>query len=62
MFRFENLEIWKKSIEITDFENANMIMLFEKLSHLRNKLKQEILSELEELCRKINNFIKTLSS
>lgn len=115
MFRFENLEIWKKSIDIAGnlfdisddlerkklykfaeqlrgaalsisnniaegsgsnskkefiqflniakrscFENANMMILFEKKEHIQNNVKQKILSELEELCRMISGFIKTL--
>ncbi len=112
MFRFENLEIWKKSIriaerlfDITDhlerkklykfaeqlrgaalsisksnniaegsgsnskkefvhkrscFENANMMILFEKRGYVQTQIKQAILSELEDLCRMISGFIKTL--
>ncbi len=117
MFRFENLEIWKKSVEIAErlfdiadelerkklykfaeqlrgaalsisnniaegsgsnskkefvqflnftkrscFENANMVIIFEKLGYLENQLKQEILSELEELCRMMSGFIKNLKN
>jgi len=117
MFRFENLEIWKKSIEIAEklfdisddlerkklykfaeqmrgaslsisnniaegsgsnskkefiqflniakrscFENANMMILFEKREYIQNHVKQKILSELEELCRMMSGFIKTLRS
>lgn len=117
MFRFENLEIWKKSIEIAKrlfdvaddleskklykfaeqlrgaalsisnniaegsgsnskkefvqflnvakrscFENANMMILFEKRGYVQTQLKQAILSELEDLCRMISGFIKTLRS
>ncbi|MDP2766475.1 MAG: four helix bundle protein [Candidatus Methanoperedens sp.] len=133
MFRFENLEIWKKSIEIAEklfdisddlerkklyklsdfiketfwipafagmtvsldeclshscgsrnpvllkaitvknrsnqflniakrscFENANMMILFEKREYIQNHVKQKILSELEDLCRMISGFIKNL--
>jgi four helix bundle protein len=115
MFRFENLEIWKKSIEIAEklfdisddlerkklykfaeqlrgaalsisnniaegsgsnskkefiqflniakrscFENANMMILFEKKEHIQNHVKQKILPELEELCRMMSGFIKNL--
>jgi len=117
MFRFEELKIWKKAIEIAGglfdiatelerkklfvfaeqlrgaalsisnniaegsgsnskkefilflnfakrscFENANMIILFKKLGYLRTQLKQDILSELEDLCRMISSFIKALRS
>jgi four helix bundle protein len=117
MFRFENLDIWKKSIEIARklfditeelekkrlykfaeqlrgtalsasnniaegsgsnskkefiqflniakrscFENANMMILFEKRGYLKTDIKQTILSEIEDLCRMISGFIKTLSS
>ena len=117
MFRFENLEIWKKSIDITErlfdvadvfesrklykfaeqlrgaalsisnniaegsgsnskkefiqflniakrscFENANMMILFTKKEYLQTKIKQVILSELEDLCRMISGFIKSLRS
>src|SRR3989337_221828 len=117
MFRFENLDIWKKSIEISEklfdiaddlerkklykfaeqlrgaalsipnniaegsgsnskrefiqflniakrscFENANMMILFEKRGYVKTNLKQNILLEIEDLCRMISGFIKTLSS
>ena len=117
MFRFENLEIWKKSIDITErlfdvaddfesrklykfaeqlrgaalsisnniaegsgsnskkefiqflniakrscFENANMMILFTKKEYLQTKIKQVILSELDDLCRMISGFIKSLRS
>ena len=117
MFRFENLDIWKKSIEIAKelfdiaddlekrklykfaeqlrsaalsasnniaegsgsnskkefiqflnfakrscFENANMMILFEKRGYVKTNLKQNILLEIEDLCRMISGFIKTLSS
>jgi four helix bundle protein len=117
MFRFENLEIWKKSIEIAErlfdladdldrkklfkfagqlrgaalfisnniaegsgsnskkefiqflniskrscFENANMIIVFEKRRYVQTQFKQTILSEIEDLCRMISSLIKTLRS
>ena len=117
MFRFENLDIWKKSIEIAKelfdiaddlekrklykfaeqlrsaalsasnniaegsgsnskkefiqflnfakrscFENANMMILFEKRGYVKTNPKQNILSEIEDLCRMISGFIKTLNS
>jgi four helix bundle protein len=117
MFRFENLDIWKKSIDIAKklfdiaddlekrklykfaeqlrsaalsasnniaegsgsnskkefiqflnfakrscFENANMMILFEKRGYIKTNLKQNILLEIEDLCRMISGFIKTLSS
>ncbi len=115
MFRFENLEIWKKSIEIAEklfnitdeferkklytfaeqlrrsalsspnniaegsgsnskrefiqflniakrscFENANMMILFEKRGYVKETIKQAILREIEDLCRMISGFTKTL--
>jgi four helix bundle protein len=117
MFRFENLEIWKKSIEIAEklfdisddlerkrlykfaeqlrgaslsisnniaegsgsnskkefiqflniakrscFENANMMILFEKRAYIQNNVKQTIFSELDDLCRMISGFIRTLKN
>jgi hypothetical protein len=44
MFRFENLDIWKKSIEIAE----------------KATIKQAILREIEDLCRMISGFIRTL--
>ncbi|NWF52052.1 MAG: four helix bundle protein [Nitrospirae bacterium] len=115
MFRFENLEIWKKSIEITKklfdiadelerkklykfaeqlrraalsipnniaegsgsnskrefiqflniakrscFENANMVIIFEKRGYVKATIKQAILMEVEDLCRMISGFTRTL--
>jgi len=114
-FRFENLEIWKKSINIgrqlfkiaddlekkhlyrfadqlrgaelsmsnniaegsgshsekefiqflniarrSTFENANMIILFQMESLISNEIKTQLLSDLDELCRMISGFIKSL--
>ena len=42
------------------FENANMVIIFEKLGYMRTQLKKDILTELEDLCRMISAFIKTL--
>jgi len=44
------------------FENANMIILFEKRGYVQTQFKQAILSELEDLCRMISGFIKNLHS
>ncbi len=115
MFRFENLDIWKKSIDIAEelfdisddiedkklyrfaeqlrgaalsisnniaegsgsnsrkdfikflniakrscFENANMMIIFEKRKYIQNNVKEKVLLELEELCRMISGFIKKL--
>jgi four helix bundle protein len=115
MFRFESLDIWKKSIEIAKklfdiadnleqkklykfaeqlrgaalstpnniaegsgsnskkefiqflniakrscFENANMMILFENRGYVKTDSRQTILSEIEDLCRMISGFIKTL--
>jgi four helix bundle protein len=114
-FRFENLDIWKKAIEIgmelfdisddlekkrlyrfaeqlrgaglsmsnniaegsgsnskkefiqflniaqrSTFENANMMILYQRKDLISVKVKDKILSELDELCRMISGFIKTL--
>ncbi|MBU2520600.1 MAG: four helix bundle protein [Proteobacteria bacterium] len=114
-FRFENLNIWKKAIEIgmelfdiaddlekkrlyrfaeqlrgaglsmsnniaegsgsnskkefiqflniarrSTFENANMMILYQRKDLISVKVKDKILSELDELCRMISGFIKTL--
>jgi four helix bundle protein len=44
------------------FENANMMILFEKKEYIQNHIKQKILSELEELCRMMSGFIKNLKN
>lgn len=117
MFRFENLEIWKRSIELTDqlfdiadnlerqklyrfaeqlrgaalsisnniaegsgsnhkkefiqflniakrscFENANMVILFQRRGHISTELKQSLFAELDEICRMISGFITSLRS
>jgi four helix bundle protein len=117
MFRFEKLDIWKKSIEISEklfdiaddlerkklykfaeqlrgavlsipnniaegsgsnskrefiqflniakrscFENANMMILFEKRGYVKATIKQAVLREIEDLCRMISGFIKSLQS
>ena len=117
MFRFENLEIWKRSIELAErlfdiaddlerkklyrfadqlrgaglsvsnniaegsgsnsqkefiqflniakrscFENANMVILFQRRGYISTELKQKLLTELDEICRMISGFIATLKS
>ena len=114
-FRFENLDIWKKAIEIgmelfdiaddlekrrlyrfaeqlrgaglsmsnniaegsgsnskkefmqflniarrSTFENANMMILYQRKDLISLEIKDKILSELDELCRMISGFIKSL--
>ena len=114
-FRFENLEVWKRAIDIgkrlfgianelegkrlyrfaeqlrgaglsmsnniaegsgshskrefvqflniarrSTFENANMIILFQMEGLISNEIKTQLLSDLDELCRMISGFIKTL--
>ena len=114
-FRFENLEIWKRAIDIgrrlftianeleekrlyrfaeqlrgaglsmsnniaegsgshskkefiqflniarrSTFENANMIMLFKMEGLISDEIKNQFLSDLDELCRMISGFIKSL--
>ena len=115
LFRFQDLEIWKKAIEIGDklfniaddleerklyrfaeqvrgaglsisnnisegsgsyskkeftqflniarrstFENANMIIVFERRGLINSKTKIDLLDELEQECRMISGFIKSL--
>ena len=114
-FRFENLNIWKKAIEIgiqlfeiaddlekkrlyrfaeqlrgsglsmsnniaegsgsnsknefrqflniarrSTFENANMIIVYQIKKFISGETKNHLLTELDELCRMISGFIKTL--
>lgn len=115
LFRFQDLEIWKKSIKIGDklfdiaddlekkklfrfaeqvrgaglsisnniaegcgshsdkefaqflniarrstFENANMIIVFERRGIIDNSTKQDLFKDLEEECKMITGFIKSL--
>jgi len=115
LFRFQDLEIWKKAIEIGDnlfdiaddlekkklyrfaeqvrgaglsisnnisegsgsyskkefaqflniarrstFENANMVIVFERRGLIDNTTKQDLLKDLEEECKMISGFIKSL--
>lgn len=117
LFRFQNLEIWKKAIEIGDklldiaddlekrklfrfaeqvrgaslsisnnisegsgssskkefanffntakrsaFENANMAIVFEKRGLITSESKDELLNDLEEECKMISGFIRTLKN
>jgi len=117
MFRFQNLEIWKKAIDIGNklldiadelekkklfrfaeqirgaslsisnnisegsgssskkefanflniakrsaFENANMAIVFEKRDLITSKAKDELLKDLEEECKMISGFIRTLKN
>ena len=117
LFRFQDLEIWKKAIDIgnslfdiadnlenrklfrfaeqvraaglsmsnnisegagsfsdkefarflniarrSTFENANMMIVFEKRGLITEKTRDEILEELEEECRMITGFIRSLKS
>lgn len=114
-FRFENLEVWKRAIDIgrrlfdianeledkrlyrfaeqlrgaglfisnniaegsgshskkefiqflniarrSTFENANMIILFQMENLISNEIKNQLLSDLDELCRMLTGFIKSL--
>jgi four helix bundle protein len=114
-FRFETLDIWKKSVEIgmelfeiaddldkkrfyrfseqlrgsalsmsnniaegsgstskrefiqflniarrSTFENANMIMIYSKKNLITEEVRERILTELDELCRMISGFVKSL--
>jgi len=114
-FRFENLEIWRRAIDIgrklfgianeleskrlyrfaeqirgaglsisnniaegsgshsknefiqflniarrSTFENANMIILFQMEGLISNEVKTDLLSDLDEQCRMITGFIKSL--
>jgi len=115
LFRFQDLEIWKKAIEIGDklfdiahelekrklyrfaeqvrgaglsisnnisegsgsyskkefahflniarrstFENANMVIVFERRNLIDKKTKIDLLTDLEEECKMITGFIKSL--
>ncbi|MBU4286665.1 MAG: four helix bundle protein [Proteobacteria bacterium] len=42
------------------FENANMMILYQRKDLISVKVKDKILLELDELCRMISGFIKTL--
>ena len=104
-FRFQNLEIWKKAIEIgmdlfsiaddldekrlhrfaeqirgagsfskrefiqylniarrSTFENANMLILFHQKDFIPMQVKEDLLCGLDELCRMISAFIRSLKS
>jgi len=117
LFRFQDLEIWKKAIEIGDklldiadelemkklyrfaeqvrgaslsisnnisegsgsfsnkefahflniarrstFENANMLIVFERRGLIDDKTKDNLLNDLEEECKMITGFIRSLKS
>jgi len=42
------------------FENANMIMVYQMKNLISEKIKDHLLSKLDELCRMISGFIKSL--
>ena len=42
------------------FENANMVILFQIKGLLTNEVKTKLLSDLDELCRMLSGFIKSL--
>jgi len=42
------------------FENANMIIVFEKRGLIKSKAKDELLKDLEEECKMISGFIRSL--
>jgi len=42
------------------FENANMVIVFEKRGLITSKAKDELLKELEEECKMISGFIRSL--
>jgi len=44
------------------FENANMVIIFAKEGLIPEDIKEEILQELDELCRMITAFSKTLKN
>lgn len=44
------------------FENANIIIVMNRQDLIESKLKNELLDELDHLCRKITNFQKSLYS
>ena len=116
-FRFQDLEIWKKAIEIGDklfdiadklerkrmyrfaeqvraaglsisnnisegsgsfsnrefghflniarrstFENANMVIVFERRGLINNETRNDLLDDLEQECKMITGFIRSLKS
>ena len=117
LFRFQDLEIWKKAIEIGDklfdiadklerkrmyrfaeqvraaglsisnnisegsgsfsnrefghflniarrstFENANMVIVFERRGLINNETRNDLLDDLEQECKMITGFIRSLKS
>lgn len=44
------------------FENANMMILYQKSNLITAEVKDNTLSELDELCKMITGFIKSLKS
>ena len=42
------------------FENANMIMVYQMKNLVSERIKRHLLSQLDELCRMILGFIKSL--
>ena len=42
------------------FENANMVIVFEKRGLITSKAKDELLKDLEEECKMISGFIRSL--
>lgn len=42
------------------FENANMIMIYSKKNLITEEVRERILTELDELCRMISGFVKSL--
>jgi four helix bundle protein len=43
------------------FENANMLIIFEKRKLITTELLKELLDDLDKLCRQISNFRQKLS-
>jgi four helix bundle protein len=44
------------------FENANMVLVFEKRGFIKKQEVTELLERLDHLCRKITNFQKGLNA
>ena len=61
-FWFEQLEIWKDAIELSDklFECANILYIFEKRQIIFGEQRSELYSSLIILSKKITIFRKTL--
>lgn len=62
-FRFEQLDIWKEAIEISDtiFDYANILYIFERRKIIDASERKSIYSKLISLSKKITNFRKSFN-